>query len=83
MSINFWYEHVIDAYLDACARGEDWRAACAAAQANSNTPRRVITQKGLKAKGITYSRQHIRRKIDAGAFPAPFQLPDGGSFNTA
>ena len=68
VSINFWFEHIIDAYLDACARGVDWRAACATAEANSNKPRRVITQKGLKAKGLPYSRQHIRRKINPARF---------------
>jgi hypothetical protein len=74
-SINFWFEDEIDAYLLACARGVDWRGACAAAaQANASGPR--LTQKGLKAKGLTYSRQHTRRKINDGTFPPPFQLPE-------
>ena len=75
-SINFWFEDEIDAYLLACARGVDWRGACAAAQANASGPRRVLTQKGLKAKGLTYFRQHTRRKINDGTFPPPFQLPE-------
>jgi len=75
-SINFWFEDVIDAYLQACAEGADWRGACAAAQANASGPRRVLTQKGLKAKGLIYSRQHTRRKINDGTFPAPFRLPE-------
>jgi predicted DNA-binding transcriptional regulator AlpA len=75
-SINFWFEHIIDAYLEACARGEDWRAACAVAQVNATKPRRLLTQKDLKAKkGISYSRQHVTRKVNDGTFPAPFQLP--------
>jgi hypothetical protein len=81
VSTNFWFEDVIDAFLTACATGKNWRQACAAAQNDTTKPRRVITQKGLKAKGIPFSRQHLHRKIDAGAFPAPFQLPDG--FDTA
>jgi hypothetical protein len=79
MSTNFWFEHIIDAYLDACARGEDWKQVCAAAQVNPKTPRRVLNQKTLKEKGISYSRQHLARKIAAGAFPAPFQLPVAGT----
>jgi hypothetical protein len=75
-SINFWFEDVIDAYLEACARGVDWRRAGAAAQVNATRPRRVLTQKDLKAKGLTYSRQHTRRKINEGTFPAPFHLPE-------
>jgi hypothetical protein len=77
-SINFWFEDVIDAYLEACAEGVDWRDACAAAQANARGPRRVLTQKGLKAKGLSYSRQHTRRMINGGTFPPPFRLPESG-----
>jgi hypothetical protein len=77
-SINFWFEHVIDAYLEASERGVDWRGACAAAQANATWPLRVLTQKDLKTKGLTYSRQHTRRKINDGTFPPPFQLPASG-----
>jgi hypothetical protein len=76
MSWNFWFEHTIDAYLEACARGDDWRKACAAAEANTAKPRRVLTQKSLKAKGLSYSRQHLARKVAAGTFPAPFKLPE-------
>lgn len=76
MSYNFWLEAVIDAYIGAVARGEDWRQACAAAQTADHKPHRVLTSKGLKDKGLNYSRQHLRRKIDAGTFPAPFKFPD-------
>jgi predicted DNA-binding transcriptional regulator AlpA len=75
-SINFWFEAVIGAYLDACARGEDWRAACATAQAKATQPRRVLTRRALQAKGLTYSRQHLARKVAAGTFPAPFKLSE-------
>lgn len=79
-SINFWLEAVIDAYLQACARGEDWRAACAAAEANATKPWRVLTQKDLKhKKGLSYSRQHITRRVNDGTFPRPFQLPESTS----
>jgi predicted DNA-binding transcriptional regulator AlpA len=77
MSLNFWFEHTIDAYLTAAAKGTDWRKACAAAeQATANVPRRVLTQKDLKQKGLKFSRQHIARKIANGTFPAPFKLPE-------
>lgn len=79
MSLNFWFEDVIDAFLDACARGEDWRPACAAAQANAKKPRRVLTRKDLKTRGIRYSRQHLARRVAAGTFPAPFQLPENST----
>jgi hypothetical protein len=76
MSVNFWFEHVIDAYLRAVAQGRDWHAACAEAeQANKNCQIRVLTHKGLRAKGISYSRQHIARRVAAKTFPAPFNLP--------
>ena len=79
MAINLWFEHVIDAYLQACADERDWREACAVAvQAVGNTPRRVLTQKDLKTKkGLRYSRQHLTKKIRGGAFPRPFR-PDPG-----
>ena len=39
--------------------------------------RRVLTTVELRTKkGIPYSRQHITRKVRAGTFPAPFNLPD-------
>ena len=78
MGINLWFEHIIDAYLQACADGRDWREACAAAaeQAAGSTPRRVLTQEDLKTKkGLRYSRQHLAKKIRGDAFPRPFQ-PD-------
>ena len=77
MSVNLWFEHVVDAYLQACAEGRNWREAIAAAeQAVGNVPRRVLTIKGLRAKGLTYSRSQVNRKVRDGYFPAPFQLPD-------
>ena len=77
MGVNFWFEHVIDAYLAACAEGRDWRPAVIAAQTNTDNiaPRRVLTQKALRSKGIGYSRQHLRKLIRWGRFPRPFQLP--------
>jgi hypothetical protein len=76
MAINFWFEHIIDAYLVACAEGRPWGEACEEAEhAIGNAPRRVLTQKALKGKGVTYSRQHLHRKIRAGTFPPPFQTP--------
>jgi hypothetical protein len=77
-TINFWFAHVIDAYLEACAKGEDWRKAVAAAEQKiGDKPRTVLTQKDLKViKGIGYSRQHVRRKVDDGTFPPPFKLAE-------
>jgi len=76
-SLNFWFDHIINAYLDACAKGKDWQEAVAAAERDhGNKPRVVLTQKELKVrKGITYSRQHIKRRVKGGTFPAPFHLP--------
>lgn len=78
MSLNFWFNHIIDAYLEACARGADWHEAVADAERGiGNRPRVVLTQKDLKTKkGLTFSRQHIRRKIDDGTFPPPFKLAE-------
>jgi hypothetical protein len=77
MSINLWFEHVIDSYLLAVAQGRDWEAACADAErANKGKPLRVLTHKDLRSKGIGYSRQHIARRVAANTFPAPFNLPD-------
>jgi hypothetical protein len=75
MAVNLWFEHVIDAYLDACAQGRDWRAAVAVAEkAAGDAPRRVLTQQDLKLqKGLRYSRQHLAKKVRGGAFPPPFQ----------
>jgi predicted DNA-binding transcriptional regulator AlpA len=78
MSINFWLESVIDAFVKACAEGRDWRPDCEAAAAaiNSDTPVRVLKQKDLgPVKGLDYSRQHIARLVDEKRFPKPFQLP--------
>jgi hypothetical protein len=73
---NLWFEHTIDAFLRACAEGRDWRAAVAEAEAAiGNAPRKVLTQRDLRAKGIHFSRQHIGRKVDDGTFPPPFQMP--------
>jgi hypothetical protein len=76
---NLWQEHIIDAYLAACAEGRDWREACAAAEAAHGTrPRTALTQKDLKdKKGIPYSRQHLDRKVKGGAFPPPFNAKPG------
>ena len=77
MSINLWFEHVIDAYLLACAQGRDWQQAVSEAEKSADDGfRRVLKQKGLKSKGLTYSRHHIGRKVQTGTFPAPFKLPD-------
>jgi hypothetical protein len=44
-------------------------------------PRRVLVRKELKArKGIPWSRQHLKRKVDAGEFPPPWS-PPGSSLN--
>jgi hypothetical protein len=75
VSINYWFEHVIDAYLTAVAHGRDWQSACAEAERINKGPVRVLTQANLAAKGIPYSRQHIYRKVSDGTFPAPFQFP--------
>ncbi len=74
---NFWFAHVIDAYLKAVAEGRDWKEACAAAEhTHGDAPRQALTQKGLKKeKGISFCRQHIATKVANGTFPKPFQLP--------
>jgi hypothetical protein len=75
-SIHFWFDHIIDAYLQACATGEDWhKAVTNAEQQIGDKPRVVLTQKDLKVrKGIPYSRQHVMRKVENGTFPPPFNL---------
>jgi hypothetical protein len=79
VAVNLWFEHVIDAYLQACASGCDWREAVAEADkaiAIANGPRRVLTQKDLRPiKGIQYCRQRLSTKVKDGSFPSPFQLP--------
>jgi hypothetical protein len=79
VGVNFWFEDVIDAYLRACSEGRDWQADCVAKAEVDDKPRRVLTRKALKSKGITYSRQHIARLIRRGAFPRPFQLPNNAA----
>ncbi len=79
MGFNYWWEHVVDAYLTACAEGRDWRQAVAAAEAaHGHAPRKALTQKDLKSKGVPYSRQHIDRNVRLGTFPKPFKLPTRG-----
>jgi predicted DNA-binding transcriptional regulator AlpA len=39
---------------------------------------RVLTQRDLATKGITWSREHTRRMWTAGRFPKPFKLHDRG-----
>jgi hypothetical protein len=80
-SLNFWFEHTIDAYLEACARGADWREAVAAAEKRQgDRPRRVLTQAALKSeKGIRLSRQHIARKVGNETFPPPFKFAESRS----
>jgi hypothetical protein len=80
MSINYWLEPVIDAFLLAAAQGRDWQEACAEAEQKAKgQPLRVLTQADLPAKGIKYSRQHIARKVGDRTFPPPFKLPDFSS----
>src|SRR5262249_54986468 len=77
MSVNFWFEHIIDAYLKAVAQGGDWRSACAdAEQATKNQPVRVLTHKGRRAKATNYARQPTAGGVAGKTFPKPFNLPD-------
>jgi predicted DNA-binding transcriptional regulator AlpA len=39
---------------------------------------KVLTQRDLPSKGITWSREHTRRMWEAGKFPRPFKLSDKG-----
>ena len=39
---------------------------------------KVLSQRDLQTKGITWSREHVRRKVKSGEFPAPFKLTDRG-----
>lgn len=76
MAFNFWFEHVIDAYLRACAADADWKAACAEAERSHTGPVRVLMREDLAtSKGIRFGRQHIDRKVRDGMFPRPFQTP--------
>ena len=78
VSVNFWFEDQVDAYLAACAAGKDWRKACAEAEARAvaeGRPRKVLTQIDLREKkGIRYSRQHIARRVRNGSMPPPFNF---------
>lgn len=38
---------------------------------------RILDSDGLKAKGIGYCVDHIRRLVKAGKFPVPFRIADG------
>jgi hypothetical protein len=78
VALNLWFEHQIDAYLTASAQGRDWREAVAEAdKAIGSAPRRVLTQKELKArKGIHFSRQRLNKKVKDGSFLPPFHLPN-------
>jgi predicted DNA-binding transcriptional regulator AlpA len=75
VSINYWLEHVVDAYLVAVAEGRDWQSACAEAERANKGPIRVLSQADLAQKGIPYSRQHVNRRVRDGTFPPPFKLP--------
>jgi predicted DNA-binding transcriptional regulator AlpA len=39
---------------------------------------KVLSQRDLRSKGITWSREHTRRMWEAGRFPRPFKLNDRG-----
>ena len=39
---------------------------------------KVLRQRDLATKGITWSREHTRRMWEAGKFPRPFKLADNG-----
>ena len=47
-----------------------------AAQAARVPPGRLYTYKTLAEKGVVYSRNHIRRLVEAGKFPQPFYLSE-------
>ena len=38
MSMNYWLEHVLDAYLRAVAEGRNWQSACAEAERANKGP---------------------------------------------
>jgi hypothetical protein len=76
MARNYWLEHVVDAYLRACAAGADWKIACAEAERTHTGPVRALTREDLATvKGVQFSRQHVDRKVRDGMFPPPFQTP--------
>jgi hypothetical protein len=72
---NLWFEHIIDAYLLACAEGRDWQEAVAEAERTiGDRPRRVLTRVDLREKkGIPFSRQYLAEKVRERTFPKPFQ----------
>jgi predicted DNA-binding transcriptional regulator AlpA len=39
---------------------------------------KVLSQRDLPSKGITWSREHTRRMWKIGKFPRPFKLADKG-----
>jgi predicted DNA-binding transcriptional regulator AlpA len=39
---------------------------------------KVLSQRDLPSKGITWSREHTRRMWESGRFPKPFKLSDRG-----
>ena len=76
MSRNLWLEFVIDAYLQACADGRDWKAAVAEAEHAGDIPLRVLTREDLKEKkGIPYSRQSSRKKFASARFRGHSKRP--------
>jgi prophage regulatory protein len=38
----------------------------------------ILSYRDLRARGIPYTRVHLRRLWEKGKFPRPFQLVDGG-----
>ena len=41
---------------------------------NPPAGRRVLNRKGLEAKGVRYTPQHLGKMVREGRFPAPFRL---------
>jgi predicted DNA-binding transcriptional regulator AlpA len=39
---------------------------------------KILNQRDLSSKGISWSREHCRRMWEAGKFPRPFKLTDNG-----
>jgi predicted DNA-binding transcriptional regulator AlpA len=40
---------------------------------------KALSQRDLRElKGVSWSREHVRRMVKAGKFPAPFKLTDKG-----
>jgi len=38
----------------------------------------ILSYRDLRARGIPYSKVHLRRLWEAGRFPRPFQLAENG-----